>query len=71
MTTEQQLATDAIASNFKADVGRLFTNLITALAMEGTAAATVEQATAAFRRGYAQSKLAFERANAVVCEQGD
>lgn len=66
MTTEQQLATAAVESGFKADVGRLFTNLITALATEETTVAAVEQATAAFRRGYAQSRLAFERASTVI-----
>jgi hypothetical protein len=68
MSTEQQLAQSAIESSFKSDVGRLFANLITALASAETSAAVVDQATAAFRRGYAQSKLAFEKASAVIGE---
>ena len=70
MTTEQQLAKAAIESSFKADVGKLFVNLIDALATEGASAAVVEQATAAFRRGYAQSTLAFQKASEVIDEQG-
>ena len=72
MTTEQQieqqLAQAAISSSFKTDVGRLFTNLITALATEETTAAAVDQARTAFRRGYAQSRLAFEIASAAIVE---
>ncbi len=72
MTTEQQIeqqqARAAIESSFKADVGRLFTNLIAALATEATTAAAVDQAGTAFRRGYAQSRLAFEIASAVIAE---
>jgi hypothetical protein len=70
MTTEQQLAKAAIESSFKADVGRLFANLVTALAAEGTSAEAVEKATAAFRRGYGQSCLAFEKAMQISGEQG-
>jgi hypothetical protein len=71
MTTEQPLARAAIESGFKADVGRLFANLITALATAETTPAAADQATAAFRRGYAQSRLAFERASAVIDEGGN
>lgn len=68
MTTEQELATAAIESSFKADVSRLFANLVTALATEGTTTELAEAATAAFRRGYAQSTLAYARAIAVIGE---
>lgn len=71
MTSEQQLAKAAIESSFRSDVGRLFGILITALATDGTSAAAVDQATAAFRRGYAQAKLAFEKASAVIAEGAD
>jgi hypothetical protein len=68
MTTEQQLARAAIESSFKADVGRLFERLVTALATAGPSAEAAEQATAAFRRGYAQSRLAFEKAIEIIGE---
>jgi hypothetical protein len=66
MTTQQQLAVAAIESSFKSDVGQLFTHLVTALATAGTSTQAVDQAVAAFRRGYDQSSTAFAKAAEVI-----
>ncbi|MBN2451302.1 MAG: hypothetical protein JXR77_12995 [Lentisphaeria bacterium] len=68
MAAEQDLARAAVESAFRSDVTRLFGNLILALAVQGGSPEAVEQARAAFERGYRQSIQALRAARKVIEE---